>query len=155
MARTTLREHGIMLRSRRTRRRPRRSLGGRKAPIIGMISIDERPEEATDRRVAGHWEGDLIIGAHGRSAAITLAGRTTRFVTILALPKGKDSAGVCDALIDHVNGLPDLMKGTLTWDQGSEMHRPRRPVPGPPTCRSTSPIPTAHGNEAATRTQAD
>ena len=74
MARTTLREHGIMLRSRRTRRRPRRSLGGRKAPIIGMISIDERPEEATDRRVAGHWEGDLIIGAHGRSAAITLAG---------------------------------------------------------------------------------
>lgn len=123
MTRATLREHGIMLRSKRTRRQPRRALGQRKTPIIGMISIDERPEEANDRRVPGHWEGDLIIGAHGRSAAITLVERTTRVVTILALPKGKDSAGVCDALIDHVSTLPDLMKGTLTWDQGSEMAR--------------------------------
>lgn len=49
--------------------------------------------------------------------------RTTRLVTILALPKGKDSAGVCDALIDHVSTLPDLMKSTLTWDQDSEMAR--------------------------------
>lgn len=123
MPRKTLREHGIMLRSKRTRRRPRRTLGQRKAPIIGMISIDERPKQANDRRVPGHWEGDLIIGAHGRSAAITLVERTTRFLTILALPKGKDSTGVCDALIEHVNTLPDLMKGTLTWDQGSEMAR--------------------------------
>lgn len=123
MPKKTLREHGIMLTSKRTRRLPRRQRGHRGAPIIGMVSIDERPKTAQDRRVPGHWEGDLIIGAGGASAAITLVERTTRFTAILALPKGKDSDGVCDALIDYVTGLPELMKGTLTWDQGSEMAR--------------------------------
>ena len=71
----------------------------------------------------GHWEGDLIIGAHGTSAAATLVERTTRFVTILALPLGKNSEGLCDVLIDHINTIPDVMWGSLTWDQGSEMAR--------------------------------
>jgi integrase family protein len=87
-----------------------------------MVGIDDRPAEVAGRRVPGHWEADLIIGARGASAAITLVERSTRFVTILALPKGKDSTGVCDALIDYVTGLPDLMRGSLTWDQGTEMH---------------------------------
>ena len=66
----------------------------------------------------GHWEGDLIIGAHGTSAAATLVERTTRFVTILALPLGKNSEGLCDVLIDHINTIPDVMWGSLTWDHG-------------------------------------
>ena len=78
----------------------------------------------------GHWEGDLIIGAHGTSAAATLVERTTRFVTILALPLGKNSEGLCDVLIDHINTIPDVMWGSLTWDQGSEMHLSCRAHPG-------------------------
>ena len=78
-----------MLPSKRTRRRPRRGLGQRGAPIVGMVGIDDRPAEVAGRRVPGHWEADLIIGARGASAAITLVERSTRFVTILALPKGE------------------------------------------------------------------
>ena len=118
-----LARHGIMLRSKRTRRRPRSPVGQRTHPIVGMVSIDDRPEEVDDRRVPGHWEGDLIIGAHGTSAAATLVERTTRFVTILALPLGKNSESLCDVLIDHINTIPDVMRGSLTWDQGSEMAR--------------------------------
>ena len=113
-----LARHGIMLRSKRTRRRPRSPVGQRTHPIVGMVSIDDRPEEVDDRRVPGHWEGDLIIGAHGTSAAATLVERTTRFVTILALPLGKNSESLCDVLIDHINTIPDVMRGSLTWDHG-------------------------------------
>ena len=74
-----------------------------------------------DRRVPGHWEGDLIIGAHGASAAATLVERTTRFTTILALPAGKDSAHLADTLITYADELPAMMRKSLTWDQGSEM----------------------------------
>jgi transposase, IS30 family len=115
-----LARHGIVLQSKRTRRRTRRDLGERGAPIVGMRSIDARPDIA-DRRVPGHWEGDLIIGAHGRSAAATLVERTTRFTVILALPEGKDSTALADVLIDNANQLPAMMRKTLTWDQGSEM----------------------------------
>ena len=97
--------------------------GSAPTQFVGMVSIDDRPEEVDDRRVPGHWEGDLIIGAHGTSAAATLVERTTRFVTILALPLGKNSEGLCDVLIDHINTIPDVMRGSLTWDQGSEMAR--------------------------------
>jgi len=85
-----------------------------------MTSIDAR-EDVTDRRVPRHWEGDLIIGAHGKSVAATLVERTTRYTLILALPHGKDSTALADVLIDHANELPAMMRKTLTWDQGSEM----------------------------------
>lgn len=114
---------GIRLPKGRTRRRPRKVAGERCARIVGMVSIEERPEEAKDRKVPGHWEGDLIIGKGGKSAAITLVERTTRFCCLLALPDGKDASGVCDVLIETVRGLPELVRKSLTWDQGTEMGR--------------------------------
>ena len=81
---------GILLRSKRTRRKPRYALGKRPGPIVGMVSIDDRPADAA-ARVPGAWEGDLIIGKAGTSAAATLVERSCRFAVILALPEGKQS----------------------------------------------------------------
>ena len=100
MRRGELVKNGVFLRRKQTRRRPRTTAGQRRAPIVGMVSIDERDPAALERRVPGHWEGDLIIGKHGASAAITLVERVCRYTAILALPEGKDSAGVADTLID-------------------------------------------------------
>lgn len=118
-----LARHGVMLRTRRTRRRPAKPARQRGAPIVGMVSIEDRDPDADDRRVPGHWEGDLVIGAGGRSAAATLVERTTRFVTILALPQGKTSEALADSLIENADALPAMMRRSLTWDQGSEMAR--------------------------------
>jgi transposase, IS30 family len=119
-----LAREAIMLRSKRRTRKRRRPLGERTGGrIIGMISIDARDPDAADRRVPGHWEGDLIIGRAGASAAATLVERTTRFTTILGLPDGKHSDALADVLIEHITGMPELVRGSLTWDQGSEMAR--------------------------------
>lgn len=112
---------GIMLQSKRTARKPVKSAGERSARIVGMVSIDDRPETATDRRVPGWWEGDLIVGKGGQSAAVTLVERTSRYALILGLPDGKKAPGVADVLIDHLQGLPEFMRQGLTWDQGTEM----------------------------------
>lgn len=117
-----LAKHGMRLRRGRQARRPR-SRPARPGPIVGMVGIEERPAEALGRKVPGHWEGDLIIGQGGKSAAATLVDRATRFTVILGLPLGKDSTGLCDALIDAADALPRLVRKTLTWDQGSEMAR--------------------------------
>ena len=119
-----LARHGIMLESKRTRRRSRKPLGQRgSGPLVGIRSIHDRPDEVTDRKVPGHWEGDLIIGRAGKTAAATLVERTTRFTAILGLPLGKESSALADALIEHTAVLPELFRKTLTWDQGSEMAR--------------------------------
>lgn len=123
MLRGELAQDGIILRRKQTRRRPRNAHGQRSAPIIAMVSISEREPDVTGRRAPRHWAGDLIIGKNGASAAITLAGRTSGFTTILALPEDKDSAGVADALIEHTSELSVMMRKSLTWDQGSEMAR--------------------------------
>ncbi|NYI41308.1 IS30 family transposase [Demequina lutea] len=120
LPKSELAKHAVLLRSKRTRRRRPRPLGERGAPIVGMASIDAR-EDLTDPRVPGHWEGDLIVGAQGKTVAATLVERTTRYTLILALPQGKDSTALADVLIDHANELPGMMRNTLTWDQGSEM----------------------------------
>ena len=124
MPRGKLKELGIRLDSGRTRRRRRKPLGERTTgPIVGMVSIDDRPDDVLARKVPGDWEGDLIIGKGGQSAAATLVERVTRFTCIIALPLGKTSDGVADAVIDQVHALPDLFRRSLTWDQGSEMAR--------------------------------
>lgn len=114
---------GVMLPSARHKRRPRRKNGLSGGRIVGMRSISERPAEAEGRRVPGHWEGDLIVGKQGKSAAVTLVDRQSRFTMILALPQGRSAEHVADVLIEHVAGLPELVRKSLTWDQGTEMGR--------------------------------
>jgi transposase, IS30 family len=112
---------GVELRSGREQRKPR---GRRKTPgarIVGMRSIEDRPEEVADRQVPGHWEGDLIVGKNGATAAGTLVERTSRFTAIVPLPFGRAADNVRAALIGSVKDLPAQLVKSLTWDQGTEM----------------------------------
>ncbi|SME99762.1 Transposase and inactivated derivatives, IS30 family [Kocuria indica] len=115
-----LARRGIFLQSKRTKRRPRTTGRTRGGPIIGMVPISERGEDAAERRVPGHWEGDLIIGKNGASCAATLVERMSGFTGLLALPS-KHAEPTADAVIEYFNELPAMMKASLAWDQGSEM----------------------------------
>jgi IS30 family transposase len=110
------------LRTGRTRRKPH----GRTAQQGGgqlkdMINISERPAEADDRAIPGHWEGDLIIGANSSSAIGTLVERTTGFVMLLHLPGDHTAATVAAAMTEAVPKIPEVLRRSLAWDQGSEM----------------------------------
>ena len=108
----------------RTAKRLRRPNGvvrsnGRRGQLVDAISIRERPAEAQDRAVPGHWEGDLLCG--GRNTYIaTLVERHTRFVMLIKVP-GNDTSGVVSALTKHVCKLPLELRRSLTWDRGHEM----------------------------------
>jgi transposase, IS30 family len=85
-----------------------------------------RPAHIQSRRQAGHWEGDLIVGAAQRSAVATVAERKTRLTLLAGLPEGHSAQPVGDALISTFSKLPAGLRRTLTWDQGNEMFHHQR-----------------------------
>ncbi|MFF8989458.1 IS30 family transposase [Streptomyces sp. NPDC014983] len=116
------RELARALRTGRARRKPRRQVQQRQPRFSApMVMISERPAEAEDRAVPGHWEGDLIIGKDGKSAIGTLVERATRYVMLLHLPADHGAESVRDVLVTTVETLPSHLTRSLTWDQGSEM----------------------------------
>ena len=108
------------LRTGRARRKPQ-GRTPRTGPVKGMINISERPAEAENRAVPGHWEGDLILGAGNKSAIGTLVERTTGFVMLLHLADDHTAATVAEAMAAAIPQIPDVMWRSLTWDQGCEM----------------------------------
>jgi transposase, IS30 family len=114
------RELARCLRSGRSKRRKRGTTDGR-GRIPGMVLISERPAEVDDRAVPGHWEGDLILGAGGRSAVGTLVERTSRLVLLLHLVHGRSADSVEAAMRTAITTLPQELRRSITWDQGAEM----------------------------------
>jgi IS30 family transposase len=118
-----LRDH---LRSGARMRRPRAALAHRLAPqgqILDALSIRKRPAQAEDRAVPGHWEGDLLIGSPSSQIA-TLVERRSRFVLLVKLAS-RDSSTVVQALSTQMLKLPEVLRGSLTWDRGVEMAQHR------------------------------
>lgn len=109
------------LRSRRMMRKGRHAStrGQPRGQIKEAVSIRERPPEAEDRAVPGHWEGDLLAGSRNTHIA-TLVERTSRFVVLVRVG-GKDTESVVGAIGEQVRRLPKTMMATLTWDRGPEM----------------------------------
>ena len=132
------RELTACLRTGRALRVPRaRGRGRGKSHVAPELLISQRPAEADDRAVPGHWEGDLILGL-GSSAIGTLVERTTRFTMLLHLPRmaghgvgarekngpalaGHGAEAVRDAIVRTITTLPEALRRSLTWDQGAEM----------------------------------
>src|SRR5829696_10576104 len=85
-----------------------------------MVNIAQRPREADDRAVPGHWEGDLLIGKRNASAIATLVERASGFALLVALPDGYKPEHVAPVLARKVQTLPDALRRSLTWDQGPE-----------------------------------
>ena len=115
------RELHACLRTGRALRTPQRRADSRRSRIPDMVNISQRPAEVTDRAVPGHWEGDLLVGAHSKSAIGTLVERTTRFTMLLHLPDDHGALAVQDAIVAKMAQLPAILRKTLTWDQGREM----------------------------------
>jgi IS30 family transposase len=109
------------LRSKRHMRRSRHASvhGHSQGRIVDAISIRERPAEAEDRAIPGHWEGDLLAGGKNSYIA-TLVERHSRFLMLIKVPS-KDTAVVVAALSQHVHKLPATLRRSLTWDRGLEM----------------------------------
>ncbi len=111
------------LRTGRALRKPRRRVDGRRERIKDKVMIADRPAEADDRSVGGHWEGDLIVGKDSGSAVGTLVERTTRFTMLLHLPADHGAEAVRDAITAKIGTLPAALRRSLTWDQGIELAR--------------------------------
>ncbi|MCA9710675.1 MAG: IS30 family transposase [Myxococcales bacterium] len=111
------------LRSRRTMRRSRNwsERGKGKGQIPNAISIRERPADAEDRAVPGHWEGDLLMGT-AKTQIATLVERSSRFTILVQMPS-RDPVKVAEALCKQITKLPAHLRRSLTWDRGLEMTR--------------------------------
>ncbi len=92
--------------------------------ILDTVSISERPAEAEDRAVPGHWEGDLFFGSNNSQLA-TLVERQTRYVMLVRVP-ARDTETVFQALIKHAHKLPRELYKSLTWDRGKELAAHKR-----------------------------
>jgi IS30 family transposase len=130
------RELTACLRTGRALRVPRARSRRMKHFVTSDVMISERPPEAADRAVPGHWEGDLILGL-GSSAIGTLVERTTRFTMLLHLPRmtghgqprmrngpalaGHGAEAMRKAIASSIVTLPEQLRRSLTWDQGTEM----------------------------------
>lgn len=117
-----------LVRALRQERKYRRKKGGwegkpdeKRGKIADMLSIEERPKEVEDRVIPGHWEGDLIMGRHKRTALGTLVERTTRYTLLVPLGTQKDAASVRKAYARILRTVPKELAKTLTYDQGKEM----------------------------------
>jgi IS30 family transposase len=115
------RELADHLRRARSIRRPRTGRRGNagQGQIVDALSIRERPAEAEDRAIPGHWEGDLLAGGSNTHVA-TLVERHSRFLLLVAL-EGKDTRSVTEALARKICMLPHELRRSLTWDRGLEM----------------------------------
>jgi IS30 family transposase len=118
------RELTAQLRTRRRRRKPQ-GRSERRGRIKDMVLIADRPPEVDERRVPGHWEGDLLVGAGNKSAVVTLVERHTRYV-MLAKLEDQTTVHVTDVLAQRIRGLPDHLVRSLTWDQGRELAAHKR-----------------------------
>jgi IS30 family transposase len=108
------------LSTKRTARKSR-SHTERRGRFNDVFTISQRPAEAADRAVPGHWEGDLILGSRGTSAIGTLVERSTRFTILLHLPDDHTAESVAAAMIEAMSELPAHLRRTITWDRGAEM----------------------------------
>jgi IS30 family transposase len=113
----------VALRSGRTRRVNRSNVPVTRGQIVGMVNISERPKEADDRAVPGFWEGDLIIGKGGKSQIATLVERTTRFTMLIQVPYDRTAERVGMLLAQKMKTLPEVLRNSITWDQGKELAR--------------------------------
>ena len=116
------REYCRLLRTRRTRRKPSRMIARRRSRFGGdVLMINDRPYLPTDRSTPGHWEGDLIMGRHNRSAISTLVERNTRFLVLVPINAATRSESLRNMLAPRMLQLPAQLRRSLTWDQGWEM----------------------------------
>jgi IS30 family transposase len=108
------------------RKQKRGNTEEKRGKIADMLSIEERPREVADRSVPGHWEGDLIVGLHRKSALGTLVERTTRYTLLVPIGRDKSPVAVRKAYARAFRSIPGELKKTLTYDRGKEMLEHRR-----------------------------